>query len=335
MKVVGIDTKGIRGLGEISVSFANRRDGKPMPAVLITGGPASGKTSLLQAVTWAHASVEGLCPLPAATILDDAVASGRLRARWQLSAEEQQAAKFETPVAETTWHVGRDVAASVDGSLRLLFMAQGPWHGQTSLECVSASRRVTVDRTRLLAPGFSELRSSAGRVAGSADKYDGLLRALEDSALGDATAITRLLDEKGIAFRAKIPDGLATFKINVAKLCPDLRLTGVESRGGLRPLVWFQERNGKRIELDGLSHSSHQAVLFAFLFAALGLSRSIVLIDTPELHIHPADHVRFFQALCELGTDNQIIAATTSPAILASVAPEQIIDLSKPPEKAA
>jgi hypothetical protein len=52
-----------------------------------------------------------------------------------------------------------------------------------------------------------------------------------------------------------------------------------------------------------------------------------VLIDTPELHCTrpPAD---FFAALCTLGRDNQIIAATTSAELLSTVRPGQMIDLS-------
>lgn len=81
-----------------------------------------------------------------------------------------------------------------------------------------------------------------------------------------------------------------------------------------------------------MSDSELQGFLFAGAFTWLGLNRSLVLIDTPELFIHPDDHARFFQAICDLGKDNQIIAATSSPAILASVSADQILDLERPPD---
>ncbi len=81
-----------------------------------------------------------------------------------------------------------------------------------------------------------------------------------------------------------------------------------------------------------MSQSEEQGVLFALLFEGIGLRRSIVLLDTPELHLHPTDHARFFHAICKLGEDNQIVVATASPAIVAAVSPADVIELSPVPE---
>ena len=74
--------------------------------------------------------------------------------------------------------------------------------------------------------------------------------------------------------------------------------------------------DGARIELADLSDSEAQAVLFAATFQRQGLDDSLVLLDTPELHIPDADQAAFFDAVCRLGVNNQVIAATSSRSIL-------------------
>jgi predicted ATP-dependent endonuclease of OLD family len=94
--------------------------------------------------------------------------------------------------------------------------------------------------------------------------------------------------------------------------------------------VRFRCRDGEIVDLDELSASERQAVLFGVTFLRSGVHRSLVLIDSPELHQHPSRHADFFASLCTLGRDNQIIAATTSPELLGSVRADQVIDLSRP-----
>jgi predicted ATPase len=90
----------------------------------------------------------------------------------------------------------------------------------------------------------------------------------------------------------------------------------------------FARRDGSELGIPDLSASEEQAALFAFAFTWLRLSRSVVLVDTPELHIHPKVHADFFGRLSRLGPDNQLLAATSSEALLRSVPVSQVIDLS-------
>ena len=55
------------------------------------------------------------------------------------------------------------------------------------------------------------------------------------------------------------------------------------------------------------------ALALAATAALVGLSRSIVLVDRPELH--GLDPVRAFEGICALGEDNQVIAATSAPEL--------------------
>ena len=84
-----------------------------------------------------------------------------------------------------------------------------------------------------------------------------------------------------------------------------------------------------RAWLDDLSESEKQAFLFCVTFRTLGLSRSIVLVDEPELHLHADAHASFVQALGRLGVDNQIFVATGSLEITRVA--EQVIRLGPKP----
>src|SRR5262249_26770548 len=138
------------------------------------------------------------------------------------------------------------------------------------------------------------------------------------------------LDIQGIALRTHQPDALAPYKEAIAGLFPNLRLASVEPEDR-SARVWFHKRDGAIVELNELSASEHQGVLFATAFRRFGLNHSVVLIDSPELHIHPSRQNEFFAALVALGRDSQIIAATMSRELLSTVRPEQMINLSRLP----
>jgi hypothetical protein len=67
--------------------------------------------------------------------------------------------------------------------------------------------------------------------------------------------------------------------------------------------------------LHELSASEADAVMFSATAALVGLSGSIVLIDRPDLHGIDAAHA--LAGLSGLGTDNQLIMSTSSPAFAA------------------
>jgi len=106
---------------------------------------------------------------------------------------------------------------------------------------------------------------------------------------------------------------------------------GVDVRDGGAPMVWFLRDNGARVDLYSLSHNEQQAVLFAVVYKRFGLNRSILLIDEPELHIHPQEQRRFLDALAGLGGDAQIIATTSSSHLLESAPHHAVILLDARP----
>lgn len=323
MKILEIETKNILGIPDGRRRFSES-------VTLVTGGPASGKTSLLRAIVAAKESTGAYgAPPAAAGVLKRGTTEGSLAARWAFSEAEQRVAKIAASPAATLWSITPD-GAHVEAEAAVQFhLARYSNEASTpKMEMVPAPRGLPRGLQAVLPAPVSDGTEALRRPSEAPEKYAGILAALHEAALAAASSITRTLDERGVALRAALPDPLDPFKANVAKMCPDLRLVAVEPRAPARPAVWFQTRKGLRVELADLSQGELQGVLFACLFVMAGLHRSIVLLDTPELHIHPEEQARFFHSICELGTDNQIIAATTSPAILASVAAGQIIDLS-------
>jgi predicted ATPase len=79
--------------------------------------------------------------------------------------------------------------------------------------------------------------------------------------------------------------------------------------------VYYQDRQGKRLEVDYLS--SGQVELFLFL-AALVLNderQGLVFIDEPELHLDPQWHRPLLKCLTSLQPRAQFLIATHSPEI--------------------
>lgn len=91
---------------------------------------------------------------------------------------------------------------------------------------------------------------------------------------------------------------------------------------------YWPTRSGVEVGPEGLSAGQRQGVLIAASFARLVLSRSIVLLDVPDLHLHGADPAAFIPRLLRLGGDNQFIVATGS-SLITSASREQTIVLRR------
>jgi hypothetical protein len=325
VKLLRIDLHNVRGAPDGALSFTDTRTGAALDVALITGGTSSGKTSVLEAIAAAKEAVGAYgAPADGRRLLRRGASSGRVEATWLLSEDERARASLEPAQHTILWNVEPSSARiDVDPRLRRLFadLARDPSRGK--VEYFPANRGLDV---RDGAP-LSEGALTRLRLTREPDKYAGLLSGLRALALDAAARARRTVAERGIATRSQLGDMLAPFGDAISAMVPHLRLSDVEleeARDGLR----FVRRDRTALHLVDLSDGERQGVLFALAFRYFGLSRSLVLVDEPELHIHAADRVRFLQALVTLGRDNQIIAATGSAEIVAAAAPGQLIDLS-------
>jgi len=331
MKLARLTTENIRGLPDRAHVFTDRT-GAPLDTVLVTGAPGSGKTTLLEAIGAVKEAIGSYGgPQSPARQRRTGATRARIEVVWALSPAERASAELESSELAATWGIGDgNSRIACDPRARRLFTAYSHAPEQGKFEYLPASRRLDGPRSRAGGSAPSVAAEARLRLADDPEKYAGLRRHLGDLTRAQAGQVMKVLDMQGIAMRAQVPDAFAAYKHAIAQLLPELRLVAVEP-DERSARVQFQKREGAIVELAELSESERQAVLFATTFCRLGLNHSVVLIDSPELHVHPSRHADFFAGLCGLGRDNQIIATTTSPELLSTVRPEQVIDLGSRP----
>ena len=91
----------------------------------------------------------------------------------------------------------------------------------------------------------------------------------------------------------------------------------------------FENSQGEEFDINELSSGEKQLFLRTLSIKMLEPEDSIILIDEPELSLHPKWQQQIIKVYQSIGKNNQIIVATHSPHILGSVRSENIIILSK------
>jgi hypothetical protein len=327
VKLREIATWGVRGVPDGEYRFTDARTGAPLDVVLVTGGPASGKTSLLEAIAATKEAVGayGMPPDPK-RIRRAGAREARIVATWVLSDVERSQARVERAEQTASWDLASGSArADADPGLRRLFAEFSRDPARSKLEYFPADRMLTEG----VRPTFGRISAEAvarPRATRTHDKYACAIDGLRSLAWEEASRTAQAVRESGVALGRGATRTLGVFEKAVAAMLPDLRLSDFDlaESGGLR----FERRTREVVGLDELSDSERQGVLFALAFPYLGLAGSVVLIDEPELHVHAAHRVRWLHALVGLGSDNQIIAATGAAEIVGAAAPGQVIDLS-------
>ena len=107
----------------------------------------------------------------------------------------------------------------------------------------------------------------------------------------------------------------------------DVKLKGISKDGKNMPI--FENSQGEEFDINELSSGEKQLFLRTLSIKMLEPEDSIILIDEPELSLHPKWQQQIIKVYQNIGKNNQIIVATHSPHILGSVPSENIIILSK------
>lgn len=324
MKLLDLHTIGVRGVPDGAYSFTDPGTGAPLGVVLITGGPASGKTSLLEAIAAAKEAIGAYGGLPETKRLRRAGAEeAHITATWLLTDVELERAQLDEAKQTVTWDLtSSGLRTDAAPGLRRLFASYSRAPGLGKVEYFPTNRRLTPPARAAFGRPGREAEARA-RLTRARDKYACILDGLHELALDEASRAARALRESGP--REALPDMFEPFAQAITALLPALRLSGFELGGGSLRL---SGRSGEVVGPDELSDSEHQGVLLALAFRYFGMDHSIVLIDEPELHIHASARVRFLEALAALGRDNQIIAATGAAELVNSVDRGQVITLS-------
>ena len=99
-----------------------------------------------------------------------------------------------------------------------------------------------------------------------------------------------------------------------------------------RNITLFTNSSGDEFDINELSSGEKQLFLRTLAIKMLNPENSIILIDEPELSLHPKWQQRIVDVYRKIGKNNQIIIATHSPHILGSVKKENIMLLDKDDE---
>ena len=111
----------------------------------------------------------------------------------------------------------------------------------------------------------------------------------------------------------------------------DTRLIGMSTET-TEILPIFTNLSGDKFDINELSSGEKQLFLRTLAIKMLNPENSIILIDEPELSLHPRWQQRIVDVYRKIGKNNQIIIATHSPHILGSVRKENIMLLDKDDE---
>jgi len=328
MKLLRLSLSNFRGVPNGRYELTHPQSGEPLDLVVITGPNGSGKTRLLEAIIAAKESVGAYAArLDPISLIHPGMSEGSIEATWKLSDDEVRRSGLPHAIWATTMKLGPNAAPpSVDPGLAKLFAQYLHQPVCGKLEYFPANRHLFGARAPGIVPPLSEKAEARMRVGAEPSKYASIYSWLIGQGLRDIAATADQVATRGLVLKHDLTDSLAGVKRSVAALAPHLRLIGIRLSAEGHGVI-FRHVDGADVELNELSDGERQAVLFAAAFERIQLHGSMVLIDHPELFVHPFDHVRALRTIAALGKDNQVIVTTTSQAILGNVARHETIQL--------
>lgn len=107
----------------------------------------------------------------------------------------------------------------------------------------------------------------------------------------------------------------------------DARIVGLNPEGEKLPT--FKNSAGKTFDINNLSSGEKQLFVRIMSLKMMNANNSIILIDEPEISLHPGWQQKIMKIYEKIGDNNQVIAATHSPHVVSSVKKESVILLKK------
>ncbi len=293
MKLYAVKTVDVLGVPNGSYSFAKSEEAAH-DVVFLTGASGAGKTRFLEMIVAARELLTtGEREPHGLGFIRPGNRSAKVVLSWELDAEERATIGSKGPIASTEVIFQEDEEDDTDSRMRFLIERYAHDDETPKFEYFSERRRLDV-----------------GGGGASLDEAEQLyLRT--DSSPRKFSWVPAFLEE--------LPD-----RPESASRFADLvgRLSGTAAYDLERHVLTSKGR--VLSALEQLTASEADAVMFASTATLVGLSRSIVLIDRPELHgLEPA---RAMDGLSALGSKNQLILATGSPAFVAS-GPGVVVEL--------
>lgn len=102
----------------------------------------------------------------------------------------------------------------------------------------------------------------------------------------------------------------------------DAQIIGLNPNGEKLPI--FKNKAGIIFDINHLSSGEKQLFVRAMALRMVNANNSVILIDEPEISMHPGWQQRIVKVYEKIGNNNQLIIATHSPHIVASVPKESV-----------
>jgi len=107
----------------------------------------------------------------------------------------------------------------------------------------------------------------------------------------------------------------------------DKEFKEVRNQYGVFEIIFQNKENNKEFTLFDLSHGEKLLLTFLIEFHKNKWSNSVILIDEPEMSLHPDWQIKLIPLLQELGKNNQFIIATHSQEIVYSFEEDEVLHI--------
>ncbi len=282
MKINKIHLKNHPFFGTMDIDFESSAGGKTLDTILIGGINGSGKTKLLNAI------VE------------------------MMSDNKNPSNESSLDIELTEFHEARFIEAQFNGAV-------GDKKKSFELRFKDIDERL---RPKIVYMP-TEINFSRFEILTTPYIYQyQFLNVINESVTKDipnffATFIDRFVYGKNL-----LPDqsiALACSEINAIfkELDIESRIAGLRKDGSRMPV--FKNKAGKEFDITGLSSGERQLFFRIISLKMLDINNSIILVDEPEISLHPAWQQKIIKVYQNIGENNQVIAATHSPHVLSSV----------------
>jgi hypothetical protein len=297
MKLLRATFLGVRGLPDLTCDFSQGQSGVARDLIVITGPPSSGKTRLLEALLTAKEVIAPYGPPVAAEPwIRPGAHAAKIELTFLLDQDETRRAGGSSELAHAEAIFGPTSCRYEvdDGVMSVLERYEhDPRFGK--VDYFAANRQIPPPGP---AHGTTSFEQRIYRTTRDPRKYAFIPRLLLD--LGaDAAAGAR-------------------FAQAIERLGEGLLYVGPSAGDALR---CFSSGGKPPASLYELSTTESEAVLFAASATLLHYKKSILFIDRPELSADERRIVAWIKAVRELGSDAQVIVASSSPALLSGVEP--------------
>ncbi|MCP4137750.1 MAG: ATP-binding protein [bacterium] len=127
-------------------------------------------------------------------------------------------------------------------------------------------------------------------------------------------------------------------KVSIEKACNEINsifekldlsvwLKGLRTDGSRMPI--FTNSSGKEFNITGLSSGEKQLFFRIMALKMVEANNSIILVDEPEISLHPSWQQKILKVYETVGKNNQIIVGTHSPHVVSAAKKESVRLLKK------